>query len=94
MDLTAADHVKDLHEHERGEDEREVAGRSFLFCELDVLGIAIPLGEAAWIYVTSGSVVLELGVRFGDDVLTSEEEREEGEALPKSLVKDVLGHSS
>ena len=58
MDLTAADHVKDLHEHERGEDERVVAGRSFLICVLDVQGIAIPFGKAAWVYVTIGSVVL------------------------------------
>jgi hypothetical protein len=58
MDLTAADHVKDLHEHKRGEDERVVAGRSFLICVLDVQGIAIPFGKAAWVYVTIGSVVL------------------------------------
>ena len=94
MDLAAADHVKDLHEHERGEDERVVARRSFLFSEFNVQGIAIPFGKAAWVYVTIGSVVHELGVRFGDEVLASKEEQEEGKALPKSLVKDVLGHSS
>jgi len=94
MDLTAADHVHDLHEHERGEDERVVAGRSFLFCVLDVQGIAIPFGKAAGVDVASGSVVHEHGVRFGDEELSSEEEQEEGAALPKSLVKDVLGHSA
>ena len=94
MDLTAADHVKDLHEHERGEDERVVAGRSLLICVLDVQGIAIPFGKAAWVYVAIGSVVHELGVRLGDEVLSSEEEQEKREALPKSLIKDMLGHSA
>ena len=94
MDLTAADHVHDLHEHERGEDKRVVTGRSFLFSVLDVQEVAIPLGKAAGVDVTSWSVVHEHGVRFGDEVLSSEEKQEKRAALPKSLVKDMLGHSA
>ena len=75
MDLTAADHVKDLHEHKRGEDERVVAGRSFLICVLDVKGITIPFSKAAGVDLASGSFVHKYGVRFGNEELSSEEEQ-------------------
>jgi hypothetical protein len=71
-----------------------VTGRSFLFCVLDVQEVAIPLGKAAGVDVTSWSVVHEHGVRFGDEVLSSEEKQEKRAALPKSLIKDMLGHSA
>jgi len=92
MNLAAADHVEELHKHEGSEDERVVAGRSFLTFVLAVQGLAIPFVEATRVHKAIWSVVLQIGVTFWDQVLSSEQEHEQDGALPKSLEQDVLDH--
>jgi len=92
VNLAAADHVEDLHEHERSEYECVVAGRSYLINILFIQWFTIPFVKAARVYVTSRSVEHKIRITFGDQEFSSEQEHEQDTTLPESLEKNVLCH--
>jgi hypothetical protein len=91
VDLAGTDHVKDLHHNKSVEDESQMA-RSTVISEFGVKLGSVPVVGTAGVHVTSGAVVLESNIRFGDEELAGEENEEQQEALVEGHVQNVLDH--
>ena len=77
MDLPGANHVKDLHEHEGREDEREVARWSKVLVHVfSVQFSARPVSCASWEDEAGVGRILVLGNCLWDDIFSSKEEHE------------------
>jgi len=73
MDLSCSNHIEDLHEHEGGEDEGQVAGWSYFFRHLfGVKIITLEISSTARENKTGFLGPLVFLSRLGDKVLTSE----------------------
>ena len=98
MNLSGANHVEDLEQHECVENEGQVTGRTILFSNLLVEIGAIPVLKSSWedkvtlSAVGSKVIISPLSLRLDDGELTSEEEEEENDALPDGHTEDVLDH--
>ena len=99
MDLSGAEHVKDLHHDERGEDEGQVAGWTPAFLKLSsfffdsVEGLAVPVVRSAWVNIRGRLTIFkgesftgfDIVLTLRDHELTVEQEEEKHECLPDGL---------
>lgn len=95
MDLARANHIKDLHNHESGEDKGQMAGWTQVLFHFDgIKWLTIETGAKTGVYHQRFGILVSgvLGINLGKDVLTSEQESEENGTLPEGLTKNVLDH--
>ena len=98
MNLSCADHVPDLHEHEEVEDPGSVTGgfTICLFVPLRVERISIPVFRSSWINTACAFPVPKLELLFwlDDHVFASEKEDEDHNAHVNCHENNVLEHFS
>lgn len=93
VDLSATDHVHNLHKHKSGENEGKVARRTVFHFHLHGIEIvSIPVLSATRVNEACRFVELKSNVGLRDYILTGKQEHEKHNALPDSLGEDVFNH--